>query len=217
MTTTEFERARNNMIASQLEARGIHHERVIEAMRAVPRHCFVPPEVMPEAYEDHPLPIGSGQTISQPYMVALMTELADIQPADTVLEIGTGSGYQTAILAILGRKIISIERQELLADHARDRLHMLGYTNVTVISGDGTLGWPKNAPYDVIMVTAASPTLPAPLMTQLKPGGRLICPVGSRQLQHLVKVVRIGDEFIEERSIPCIFVPLIGEEGWADA
>jgi len=209
-----FSREREQMVERQLAARGIKDARVLEAMRRVPRHLFVPQESRAYAYEDHPVQIGHGQTISQPYMVALMTEMLRIKSEDRILEIGTGSAYQAAILAELAAEVVSVERDEYLAERAGDCLLQLGYANVTVIVGDGTLGYPDRAPYDAIVVTAAGPTVPASLKDQLALGGRLVCPVGSREIQTLATVVRTETGFEEDTGISCIFVPLVGEEGW---
>ncbi len=210
----DFEKAKKEMIEFQLKARGISSPVVLEAMEKVPRHLFVPEDSQNYAYEDHPLGIGYGQTISQPYMVALMTELLDLKPKDKVLEIGTGSGYQTAILAEIVEKVITIERIKELANSAKERLEKLGYKNVTVILGDGTLGYEKEAPYDAILVTAGSPDVPDTLKMQLKDCGRLVIPVGSTSLQFLLRIIRNGDKFITEKHTSCMFVPLIGEKGW---
>lgn len=207
---------REAMVRHQIANRGITGQRLLAAMRAVPRHYFVPLSKQQRAYEDRPLEIGSGQTISQPYMVAKMTELLEVTPQSKVLEVGTGSGYQAAILAELAGEVISVERFENLADSARERLRALEYHNVTVVVGDGTLGWPEHAPYDAIVVTAAAPAIPPSLRSQLALGGRLVCPVGSRDLQQLKVVVREGDDrYIERDSIRCMFVPLVGRDGWS--
>ncbi len=206
---------REAMVRHQIASRGIADRRLLAALRAVPRHCFVPPEIQRRAYEDRPLEIGSGQTISQPYMVAKMTELLELTPQSRVLEIGTGSGYQAAVLAELVAEIISVERFPELAETARERLDALEYGNVTVVVGDGTLGWLELAPYDGIIVTAAAPAIPQALQSQLALGGRLVCPVGSRDLQQLKIVARDAeDHFTEHESIRCMFVPLVGREGW---
>lgn len=206
---------REAMVRHQIASRGIADRRLLAALRAVPRHCFVPPEIQRRAYEDRPLEIGSGQTISQPYMVAKMTELLELTPQSRVLEIGTGSGYQAAVLAELVAEIISVERFPELAETARERLDALEYGNVTVVVGDGTLGWLELAPYDGIIVTAAAPAIPQALQSQLALGGRLVCPVGSRDLQQLKIVTRDAeDHFTEHESIRCMFVPLVGREGW---
>lgn len=210
-----YERERDAMVRHQIAHRGIRDRRVLDAMRSVPRHCFVPAAKQPQAYEDHPLEIGSGQTISQPYMVAKMTELLSLTAKSRVLEVGTGSGYQAAILAELAAEVISVERFEELAEIARERLAALEYVNVSVVVGDGTLGWPEQGPYDGIMVTAAAPAIPESLRAQLAVGGRLVCPVGSRDLQQLKVLVRDSeDHFTENDSIRCMFVPLVGQDGW---
>ena len=205
---------RANMVEYQLRKRGIKDERVLKAFLKVPRHKFVRPQDIWHAYEDYPLSIGYGQTISQPYMVAIMTELLELKGHERVLEIGTGSGYQAAILAELAKEVFSIERIPELAQKAEKVLQELGYNNVKVIVGDGSKGLPEFAPYDGIIVTAAAPKPPQPLLEQLKDGGRLVIPVGSRKLQDLLRITRIGDEFKTENFGPCLFVPLIGEEGW---
>lgn len=207
--------ARWEMVERQLRARGLRDERVLEAMRKVPREAFVPSVERAFTYEDEALPIGFGQTISQPFMVAAMTEALRLAPGDRVLEIGTGSGYQAAILAELSAEVFSIERVPELAERARSILHDLGMANVHVREGDGSLGWPEEAPFDAILVTAAAPEVPAPLREQLSgDGGRLVIPVGTRFEQNLQRVVRRGDEEETELLVPCRFVPLRGEEGW---
>ncbi len=198
----------------ELREEGIHDARVLAALARVPRHAFVPPHLLPHAYEDRPLPIGHGQTISQPYIVALSTEALALRPLDRALEIGTGSGYQTAILAELAGEVYTVERVPELAASAEERLRTLGYTNVRFRVGDGTLGWPEEAPFDAILVTAAAPRVPNPLLAQLAPGGRMVIPVGGRVSQELVLVRRDGDRWVQRRLCPCTFVPLIGEEGW---
>jgi len=212
----EFSEARNRMVDSQLAARGVNDGRVLAAMRKVPRHLFVPPKLRPYAYEDHPLAIGEGQTISQPYMVGFMTQTLAPRDTDRVLEVGAGSGYQTAVLAELAGEVISIERNESLAEQARARLEKLGYANARIMVGDGTRGCPEFGPYDRILVTAAAPKVPEPLKAQLKPGGRLVCPAGSREMQTLCIVTRTGSGFETDTSINCVFVPLVGQNGWAE-
>jgi protein-L-isoaspartate(D-aspartate) O-methyltransferase len=203
------------MVDAQLRARDIRDPRVLAAMRAVPRDAFVPEDERAEAYDDGPLPIGAGQTISQPYMVARMTELVGVAPGDRVLDIGTGSGYQAAILAEVGCTVLSIEREPALAAAAADRLAALGYADrVHVREGDGTLGDPEGAPWDGIVVAAAAPAVPDPLREQLGEGRRLVVPVGSRREQQLIVVERRGSEWREWSDGPCVFVPLIGEAGW---
>lgn len=212
----DFQSARKSMVEYQLQARGIQDPNVLRVMEKVPRHLFVPEEFQEHAYEDHPLSIGCGQTISQPYMVALMTELLELKSTDKVLEVGTGSGYQTAILAELAQYVVSVERIKELADTAEKRLKNLGYTNVKVICGDGSIGYLPEAPYDAIIVTAGSPDVPESLKKQLNDGGRLVIPVGGTHLQVLLKITREGNEFHTEKHTSCIFVPLIGSEGWKD-
>ena len=201
------------MVRDQLEARDIKDLAVLEAMRNVPRHEFVPTMLRMRAYADHPLPIGNDQTISQPYIVALMTQLAEVSPNDTVLEVGTGSGYQAAVLAELAHQVYTIEIISALADSARERLSSLGYDNVTVRAGDGYLGWKKQAPFDAILVTAAAPEVPLPLVEQLKAGGIMIIPVGPRsQVQSLRRIVKGEDgSTTDEEVIPVVFVPLTRE------
>jgi protein-L-isoaspartate(D-aspartate) O-methyltransferase len=202
------------MVAEQLKRRGIYDPRVLEAMATVPRHLFVPPDIQSAAYADAALPIGYGQTISQPYVVALMLQEARVGPQDRVLEVGTGSGYSTAVLAHLAREVYSIERHKTLFEEARERLTSLGYRNVHLRHGDGTMGWPEHAPYDAIIVTAAAPEVPEPLKEQLAEGGRLVIPIGTRDSQVLVRLIRRGDR-IERRTLGEVrFVPLIGEHGF---
>ncbi len=205
---------RANMVEYQLRRRGIKDERVLQAFLKVPRHKFVRPQDVWHAYEDYPLAIGYGQTISQPYMVAIMTELLELKGDERVLEIGTGSGYQAAILAELAKEVFTIERIPELARKAETVLQELGYTNVKVVFGDGSKGLPEYAPYDAIVVTAAAPRPPQPLLEQLKDRGRLVIPVGTRRLQDLLRITRVGNEFKMENFGPCLFVPLIGEAGW---
>jgi len=205
---------RHAMVDEQVRARGVSDKRVLEAMSTVPRHCFVPEDLRRLAYEDHPIRIGCEQTISQPYIVGLMTELLELQSTDRVLEIGTGSGYQAAILSTLSAEVITIDRHPELVDSARERLGELGYMNITVVCGDGTLGYPESAPYDAIVVTAAAPEVPPPLIEQLAEGGRLVCPAGGRDIQGLMKLVRTASGIRREESIRCVFVPLLGEYGW---
>lgn len=202
--------ARDRMVREQIEARGVKDPRVLEAMRAVPRHEFVPPVAEPQAYEDHPLPIGKGQTISQPYIVALMTELLAPQKEDRVLEVGTGSGYQAAVLSGLVKQVYTIELIEELAASARQRLRRLGYKNVEVRRGDGYAGWPEQAPFDKIIVTAAPESVPPALEAQLKPGGRLVIPAGPRFGQELLVVEKDLRGRMKSRSvIPVMFVPMV--------
>ncbi len=202
------------MVEYQLKSRGIQNPDVLRVMEKVPRHLFVPEELQDYAYEDHPLSIGCGQTISQPYMVAIMTELLELKPSDKVLEVGTGSGYQTAILAELAQYVISIERIQELAEGAKKRLGNLGYNNIKIICGDGSIGYPPEKYYDAIIVTAGSPEVPGSLKEQLNEGGRLIIPVGGSNLQVLLKIIKRGNDYSIEKHTSCIFVPLIGSEGW---
>jgi len=204
------------MIKEDLLVRGIRDPAVLAAMREIPREEFVVEGMRELAYEDGPLPISEGQTISQPYIVAYMTEALELSNTDHVLEIGTGSGYAAAVLSRIAAIVYSVERLEGLAQSARNRLKMLGYTNIVVHVGDGTLGWPDHAPYDAIVVTAGAPKVPKPLLDQLVIGGRLVIPVGmSSCLQNLVRVRRIGEhDFRTEELCGVRFVPLIGAEGW---
>jgi len=204
------------MVETQLARRGIKDQRVLEAMRQVPRHLFIPEDMRHLAYCDGPLPIGYGQTISQPYIVALMTELLELTGREKVLEIGTGSGYQAAILSLLAPQVYTIERHPALAQQAEKVLTQLGYDNVMVIVSDGTLGWPEYSPYEAIIITAAAPDIPQPLLDQLADGGRLVAPVGSRWSQSLVKVKRRGGSLMREQLAPVAFVPLVGEHGWRE-
>lgn len=199
---------------TQIKMRGVKDPRVLQAMSKVPRHLFVPEEYRNHAYNDYPLPIGYGQTISQPYIVAAMTELLELKGDEKVLEIGTGSGYQTAILAELAGKVYTVERIPQLLERAKQVLSSLGYTNIHFKLTDGTLGWPENAPFDRIIVTAAAPDLPQPLIDQLAEGGIMVIPVGSRYLQTLKVVVKTGNKLRVKRVMECTFVPLIGEYGY---
>lgn len=201
---------RERMVNDQIVRRGVTNPDVLRAVRSVPRHAFVPEAHRAEAYDDHPLPIGEGQTISQPYIVALMTELLDPQPGDRVLEVGTGSGYQAAVLAELVTAVYSIEIVEPLAEESAARLTALGYDNVTVRAGDGYRGWPDEAPFDAVIVTAAPGHVPKPLTEQLKDGGVLVIPVGDKE-QSLLRITRTGNAFKRESVIPVRFVPMTGE------
>ena len=216
MTTadTELVELRQRMIASQLMQRGIRDPRVLAAMGRVPRHEFVDPTLRDRAYDDTPLPIGEGQTISQPYIVALTLELVRVQPENVVLEIGTGSGYQTALLAELSRHVYSIERHAALAGRAQAVLDRLGYQNVTLVVGDGSGGWLEHAPYDVIVVSAAAPEFPQTLFSQLTQGGRMVVPVGPADAQELDLILNDGGRPVASAHVPCRFVPLIGEHGY---
>ena len=208
--------ARARMVRTQLRDRGIRDERVLDVMGRLAREAFVPDDERGDAYADNPLPIGAGQTISQPYIVARMTELLAVAPGERVLEVGTGSGYQAAILAELDCRVTTIERDTGLAAAARQRLEALGYTQdrIDVRTGDGTQGLPDEAPWDGILVAAAAPEIPVPLREQLGEGRRLVIPVGSRHEQQLLVVERHGTEWREWSDGPCVFVPLIGEAGW---
>ena len=206
--------ARERMVQNQLSARKITDDRVLEAMRTVPRHEFIPKELWSRAYGDHPLPIGQGQTISQPYMVALMTQQLHLEKADKVLEIGTGSGYQAAILAELVMRVFSIERVPELSSRARKVLDGLGYSNVIIKTGDGTLGWKEFAPFDRIVVTAGAPDVPPALVEQLVDGGRIVLPIGDTYIQTLLVVQKKGKKIERKEICGCTFVPLIGEQGW---
>jgi protein-L-isoaspartate(D-aspartate) O-methyltransferase len=203
-------RAREEMVAAQIEARGVRDPRTLAAMRKIPRHLFVPPDLAGEAYADRPLPIGQGQTISQPYIVAFMTEALGLRGGETVLEVGTGSGYQAAVLAEIAARVYTIEIVAPLAEEARERLARLGYRNVEVRAGDGYQGWPEKAPFDAVIVTAAAPRVPQPLKQQLKDGGRLVIPVGE-EYQELMVVTRRGTAYAERRVLPVRFVPMTGK------
>lgn len=206
---------RARMVDNQLRRRGIRSERVLEVMAVVPRERFLPPECRSRAYADQAQPLALGQTVSQPYMVAVMTEALELAPTDRVLEIGTGSGYQTCILSRLAGEVYSVERLEALARSAEALLGELGCTNVQIRVGDGSVGWNEAAPFDAILVTAAAPWVPPSLKAQLSPdGGRLVIPVGDRFVQDLLKLTRHGNDFVERRLMACRFVPLVGAEGW---
>lgn len=211
-----YDKERNRMVDEQILSRGVRDPRVLAAMRKVPRHEFMPVAMRAQAYGDHALPIGEGQTISQPYIVALMTELLEIKSTDRVLEIGTGSGYQAAILSELCEKVFTIERVKVLADMARGVLDRLGCRNVAMKVYDGTYGWKEMAPFDAIIVTAAAPDVPSALIEQLREGGRLVIPVGERFTQVLKKVIKSHSGLVTQTSIPCMFVPLIGAHGWKE-
>ena len=213
---SDFVKLRERMVRRQIEARGIADPMILDAFRAVPREAFVDDGQRHSAYEDHPLPIEAGQTISQPYIVALMIEAAEVSPSDVVLEVGSGSGYAAAVMSRIARAVIGIERQHDLVGSARERLHRLGYHNVTIVEGDGTRGWPQHAPFDAIVAAAAGSHVPTPLIDQLAPGGRLVMPVGEpADVQDLIKVVKRPDGSLVEENLGGVrFVPLIGEEGW---
>jgi len=205
---------RRIMVERQIAARGIHDKRILEAMLEIPRHLFIPHPYDRSAYDDNPLPIGDGQTISQPYIVAFMTELLHPGPTDHVLEIGAGSGYQAAVLSRIVQHVTSIERIAAVAGLARKNLRSLGIENVSVIEGDGTLGYPPNAPYQGIIVTAATPDVPRPLVDQLAEGGTLVAPVGGRDIQELITIQKKGQSVKQEFHGGVRFVPLIGQHGW---
>jgi protein-L-isoaspartate(D-aspartate) O-methyltransferase len=208
---------RDAMVSTQIEARGITDSLVLQAMRDVPRELFVPASMVDCAYEDRPLPIGVGQTISQPYIVAAMIAAAGLRPGARVLEVGTGSGYGAAVLSRIAAEVYTIERLGSLATSARARLARMGYANVHVQEGDGSLGWPAHAPYDAILVAASGPRAPRTLRQQLAVGGRLVMPVGSALAQRLVRVTRTGADAYEYETLDSVtFVPLIGAEGWRD-
>ncbi len=208
MRTIDFKKERKQMVERQLKVRGIKNEKVLEAMEKVERHRFVPDDLKPNAYDDEPLPIGSGQTISQPYIVAYMTEVLELKGEERVLEIGTGSGYQAAVLAEVVKEVFTVEVYEELAERARRILSELGYGNIQYKTGDGTLGWKKNAPYDAIMVTAAPAKTPDSLKEQLEDGGRMIIPVG-QTFQNLFLFERSGQKIEKKKLLPVRFVPLI--------
>jgi protein-L-isoaspartate(D-aspartate) O-methyltransferase len=207
--------SRNEMVDAQIARRGVRDERVLEAMREVPRESFVRTDMADFAYDDTPLPIEEGQTISQPYIVGLMLEAAALGPEDRSLEIGTGSGYAAAVMSRLCREVYTIERHGALASLARERLARLGYSNVQVLTGDGTRGWPEAAPYDAILAAAGGPSVPPALRDQLAIGGRLVIPVGEASSQRLIKIVRrTMTDFTEDPLGDVRFVPLVGEHGW---
>jgi protein-L-isoaspartate(D-aspartate) O-methyltransferase len=206
----DFKAMREKMVETQIKARGVKDPRVLSALRKVERHRFVPGEYLNSAYSDQPLPIGGGQTISQPYIVALMTELLQLKGDEKVLEIGTGSGYQAAILGELAKEVYTIEIVESLASMAKDRLLELGYQNIKVKAGDGYLGWPEAAPFDAIIVTAAPDHIPKPLIEQLKEGGRMVVPVGT-YTQELKKIIRRSGKIETTDIIPVVFVPMTGD------
>lgn len=209
-----YQELRDAMVDRQIKARGIKDPRLLEAMRRVPRHLFVPAAQRGRAYEDMPLPVGEGQTISQPYIVAWMTDLLRLRGDEVVLEIGTGTGYQAALLGLLAESVYSMERIETLADAARRRLDDLGFKNIEIRVGDGSKGLPEHAPYQGIMVTAGSPQVPQVLTEQLADGGRLVIPVGTASMQMLTVVERRGDRFVTREEGSCVFVPLVGKYGW---
>ncbi|MDI6795847.1 MAG: protein-L-isoaspartate(D-aspartate) O-methyltransferase [Desulfatibacillaceae bacterium] len=216
MNDLHYQRQRHDMVERQIRARGVTDEKVLAAMRKVPRHLFVEEALREQAYGDFPLPIGEGQTISQPYIVAEMTQALTLSPKDKVLEIGTGSGYQTAILAHIAERVFTIERIQGLLTQARTMFDKLALHNIRARCSDGTLGWPEEAPFDAILVTAGAPLAGKTLLNQLALNGRMVVPVGDRMSQELVKIVRTEKGFSETRMGGCRFVKLIGREGWED-
>jgi len=212
--TDPYRIERERMVKTQLKKRGIRNSRVLEAFKRVPRHHFIPKNLADQAYADGPLPIGEGQTISQPYMVAIMTQSAKIVPGNRVLEIGSGSGYQSAILAELGAEVYTIARVSSLCEQALETLRRLNYQDIHTRAGNGTLGWEEEAPFDAILVTAGAPQIPKPLLDQLAIGGRLVIPLEEDYSQVLYIVRRSKEGFHRERGERCTFVPLIGEHGW---
>jgi protein-L-isoaspartate(D-aspartate) O-methyltransferase len=216
---TDFAELRERMVERQIAARGIRDPALLDAFRQVPREEFVSPDYGVQAYGDHPLPIEAGQTISQPYIVALMIEAARIGPDDRVLEVGAGSGYAAAVMSRIAGTVIAIERQPELVAIARQRMRRLGYGNVAIVEGDGTRGWPEGAPYHAILAAASGSHVPQPLIDQLAPGGRLVMPLGGALwVQKLVKVTKQADGSLETEDLGGVrFVPLIGEEGWAES
>jgi protein-L-isoaspartate(D-aspartate) O-methyltransferase len=216
MPPDDLARSRERMAARQLRARGIQDEEVLRAMGHVPRELFVPEADRRRAYDDVALPIGHGQTISQPYMVAVIVEALAVRPGLRVLDVGAGSGYQAAVLAELGAEVVAIDRIPELAQQARANLVTAGYEGVEVVVGDGTLGWPERVPYDGIAVAAAAPAFPQTLYEQLRPGGRLVVPVGGPRAQRLEVIVRSPEGPAVIHSVPCRFVPLVGAEGYAE-
>ena len=212
-----FNEQRTRMVEEQLKARGLRDERVLAAFRNVPRHLFLPPELRPHAYTDRALPIGAEQTISQPYIVALMVTALRLQGHERVLEVGTGSGYETAILAELALEVFSMERLAELSQLAKTRLDELRCLNVHLAVGDGSFGWPEHAPYDAVIVSAAAPEVPRPLIQQLGEGGRMAIPVGPSHAQSLLAVEKHGQAVSRTELTKCVFIPLIGAHGWPHA
>jgi protein-L-isoaspartate(D-aspartate) O-methyltransferase len=213
----DYSLARERMVRNQLISRGITDQRVLQAMSRIPRHLFIEEALEGEAYNDHPLPIGHKQTISQPYIVAMMTEALELKGGEKTLEIGTGSGYQTAILAELSRTVCTVERIRPLMERARGLLEKQGYNNVLYRTNDGSLGWKDFEPYDAIMVTAGAPKIPEPLIKQLSEGGRMVIPVGNRFGQDLIKVTRVKSVYKQQNLGGCRFVDLVGAHGWDDS
>jgi protein-L-isoaspartate(D-aspartate) O-methyltransferase len=215
----DFAELREQMVRTQIASRGICNSALLEAFRAVPREAFVDACYGPQVYGDHPLPIAAGQTISQPYIVALMIDAAKIAPGDRVLEVGAGSGYAAAVIGRIAAKVVAIERQPELVKLAAERMRRLGFDNVAIVEGDGTCGEPRCAPYDAILVAASGCHVPRPLIEQLAPGGRLVMPLGDPgAVQQLIKVTRQPDGSLAREDLGAVrFVPLIGQEGWSDA
>ena len=213
----DYAALRDRMVNEQLARRGISQRRVLDAFGSVKRHEFLPAGLKAHAYEDHPLPIGEGQTISQPYMVALMTELLELKGGEKVLEVGAGSGYQAAILSRLAEEVYTVERIAAIAARAKETLERLGITNVTLGVRDGTLGWPEHAPYDRVIVTAAAPRVPEALVGQLAVGGKLVIPVGSMFGQVLTVVDKTDSGIATRQAGGCVFVPLLGKDGWQES
>jgi len=218
LAMTDFSREREAMVERQLKRRGITEQHILDAFLEVPREAFIAGNNVHLAYGDHPLPIEAGQTISQPYIVALMIQAAGIKPGDGVLEVGAGSGYAAAVISRIAGKVIGIERQHELVEIARERLQRLGYDNVEIVEGDGTKGWRDGAPYDAILAAASGSHVPRPLVEQLAPGGRIVMPIGDPGwVQQLVKVTKNDDGTLVQQDLGGVrFVPLIGEEGWKD-
>ncbi|MCX5706748.1 MAG: protein-L-isoaspartate(D-aspartate) O-methyltransferase [Candidatus Omnitrophica bacterium] len=212
----DYERLRKIMVEKQLKPRGIKDPKVLDVFAKVERHKFIPPESIANAYADYPIPIGEKQTISQPYIVALMSESLGLSGKEKVLEVGTGSGYQTAILAELSKEVYSIERSPLLTEKAEERLKKLGYTNIKIKTGDGTLGWPEEAPFDRVIITAASPGVPEPLLEQLSENGRLILPKGEIFSQVLTLIEKKTGKIESSDICACVFVPLVGKYAWKE-
>jgi protein-L-isoaspartate(D-aspartate) O-methyltransferase len=214
MKEDDYAELRKRMVQEQIASRGIRDPRIIASMEKIPRHLFVPENLRDQAYEDSPLPIGEGQTISQPYIVAWMTSLLEISEDDRVLEVGSGSGYQTAVLCELAGQVYTIEMNAELAARAEEALRLLGYKNFAIRIADGTRGWPEEAPFNGVMVTAGAPSVPQPLLDELADGGRMVIPVGSKSMQMLTLIRRKGGEFETVQEGNCAFVPLLGEFGW---
>ena len=214
--THDYRLARERMVKNQLVPRGISDQRVLQALGKIHRHLFVEEALIGEAYNDHPLPIGHKQTISQPYIVALMTEALELKGTEKVLEIGTGSGYQTAVLAELSKAVYTVERLEPLLRKSRRLLRELGYTNIHFNASDGTTGWEEFSPYDAVMVAAGAPEIPRPLLDQLADGGRMVVPIGNRHSQDLIRITKEKNRLLEKNLGGCRFVDLIGKHGWKD-